>query len=354
MRQPLAGLFVLALRCGWWSTVAASGCSSEGGACVCEDDDGNAWDVSELSGSGLREPTTGTSTLQGPTTGCSICVGSWNYHWDICANIAVPQALGCSTTFATAAIRLDEFSTPTSRECEYLGPDVSGAGSPDVARLSGEAGDGLSLAYSYQSRSFTVNLLCGGASGSQAEPVAMGGNSIEVTWETPVACTGGSGWGWLTIILTGVAAGVYVGGGIGYAKRNEPALSLAEAHPHTEQWRQLPGLVSDGVLFTRSELSSRFDFLSFLAPAGGAYSDLQGRGAAKAAAREPSDRQELLAAGDEEKGDAGGGKRTKKRSSKRSPKPKPRARSSSRGNVEGKVDDIEVREKSEGGGEGLE
>ena len=113
-------------------------------------------------------------------------------------------------------------------------------------------------------------------------------------------------------------------------------------------------MVSDGVLFTRSELSSRFDFLSFLAPAGGAYSDLQGRGAAKAAAREPSDRQELLTAGDEEKGDAGGGKRKKKRSSKRSPKPKPRARSSSRGNVEGKVDDIEVREKSEGGGEGLE
>jgi hypothetical protein len=62
-----------------------------------------------------------------------------------------------------------------------------------------------------------------------------------------------------------------VGGGIGYVKRNDPSADIKTAHPHTEYWQQVPGLVSDGILFTRVTLSTNVKALEFLAPPGGGY-----------------------------------------------------------------------------------
>ena len=62
-----------------------------------------------------------------------------------------------------------------------------------------------------------------------------------------------------------------MGGGIGYVKRNDPSADIKTAHPHTEYWQQVPGLVSDGILFTRVTLSTNVKALEFLAPPDGGY-----------------------------------------------------------------------------------
>ena len=86
-----------------------------------------------------------------------------------------------------------------------------------------------------------------------------------LNWPTAAACSGGM-IGWYIVIFTGVAAGLYVGGGIGYGKRENPNADIASAHPHVHHWQQLPGLVADGVYVTRLQLSTHITALSFLAP----------------------------------------------------------------------------------------
>eukprot|EP01043_Picozoa_sp_COSAG02_P040589 COSAG02_NODE_3297_length_6992_cov_9.176556_3_plen_169_part_00 len=115
------------------------------------------------------------------------------------------------------------------------------------------------------SRSLTVNLLCNGEDLPAPEPGATGGADVILNWPTAAACSGGM-IGWYIVIFTGVAAGLYVGGGIGYGKRENPNADIASAHPHVHHWQQLPGLVADGVYVTRLQLSTHITALSFLAP----------------------------------------------------------------------------------------
>lgn len=89
---------------------------------------------------------------------------------------------------------------------------------------------------------------------------------MQLNWPTAAACTGGM-TGWYIVIFTSVAAGLYVAGGIGYGKRQYPDVDIASAHPHAQAWKQVPGLVSDGVFATRCTLSNNISFLAFLAPA---------------------------------------------------------------------------------------
>jgi hypothetical protein len=81
-------------------SVCASGCEMRVGAaaaCVCEDNDGNDWDLTSL---GLGEHVT-----TGPADGCTICTGDWNYHFSFCQNVGVPTAVGCSAATQLAAYR---------------------------------------------------------------------------------------------------------------------------------------------------------------------------------------------------------------------------------------------------------
>ena len=115
-------------------------------------------------------------------------------------------------------------------------------------------------------RSLMVNLLCNGEDLPAPEAGAIGGDSVVMDWPTAAACAGSGMTGWYIVIFTSVAAGLYVGGGIGYGKRENPDADMTSAHPHVHYWQQLPGLVADGVLFTRVHLSTNVKALEFLAP----------------------------------------------------------------------------------------
>ena len=180
---------------------AAQGCSMVGDLCMCQDAGGNEWDVSELS--------FGDHDTKGPIDGCTACVGNWNYHFDICRNVQIPTAIGCTSGTTRTAYRIDEYATPSSRWCEYMGPDAQSSDGLLVSALTGNR-QGLMLTYTYLSRNMRVNLICdrGASLSSVPEPVEMGGNVIEIDWRTPVTCNGAGNTGWLIVILTSTALGV--------------------------------------------------------------------------------------------------------------------------------------------------
>ena len=279
-------------------TVFGSGCRLEGQACVCATDTGQEWDLSALG--------RGEFVMRGPSTGCAICVGDWVYSFDLCRNVAVPQALGCNPTMQTAMVRLDEYSIPTSRECQLMGPDVS-SGQLLVSSLSGNS-EGLELTYSYLARTVRLSLICDtSAAGSVPDRIEMGGDAIQAVWRTPAGCSGGF-VGWLIIIffLSGIC--VYLLCGIGWAKFNDSKVPIAEAHPHTGYWRMLPALVSDGVTYTRAKVSS----------------GLAGRRSIENSSSEPIiDSPTSLVPRKEKKGKKKNEKKKHKRTSSNMPKPRP-------------------------------
>ena len=102
-------------------------------------------------------------------------------------------------------------------------------------------------------------------------------------------------------------------GGAGYARSQNPGAGLT--HPHVEGWKQLPGLCSDGVFFTRVKLSG-IGFLSFLAPSGsGGYSDMDRK-------RRPSRHGEGKKEGKERRKDKEKGKEGKEKEGRREKKEK--------------------------------
>lgn len=138
-----------------------------GGQCICETAAGDSWDLTALSGSEVT--TTGDTTGCAPSivklshcsplstgtpiahnmltrAGCTragiSCQGNWNYHFSICGNVAMPQAIGCTSSQTRAAYRIDDYPTPTSRWCEYMAEDTN-QDPPAVTRLD----SGLALTY---------------------------------------------------------------------------------------------------------------------------------------------------------------------------------------------------------------
>jgi hypothetical protein len=152
------------MRAAWPCTVLlafvpvitlASDCSLIDDVCICEDDAGQQWDLSPLEASTRGEQ--GGFVARGVTTGCSICQGDWVYHFDFCANVAVPQALGCTAATQTSMVRLDEYTIPTSRTCEIMGPDLNANGNLLVSQLSGVS-SGVEITWSHLQRTFRLSV----------------------------------------------------------------------------------------------------------------------------------------------------------------------------------------------------
>lgn len=83
--------------------------------------------------------------------------------------------------------------------------------------------------------------------------------SVVINWRTPAVCPGGDA-GWTIVILISVAAGLYVGGGIGYTRYENGHWDASDgkilvAHPHWKYWQELPDLVRDGIHFTKCVIS---------------------------------------------------------------------------------------------------
>ena len=109
-------------------------------------------------------------------------------------------------------------------------------------------------------------------------------------------------------------------GGAGYARSQNPGAGLT--HPHVEGWKQLPGLCSDGVFFTRVKLSG-IGFLSFLAPSGsGGYSDMDRKRRPSRHGEGKKEGKERRKEKDRKEGKEGKGKEGKEKEGRREKKDK--------------------------------
>jgi hypothetical protein len=253
---------------------AAATCAPVDGECVCTDADGDEWTLSDLEG----PPTvTGAGTPY-----------DWYYNWDFCVNVPLPAESGTLTpaAAATCAYRLQDFPTPSLALLHNMGPDLNAGGSLAVAKLDPDAETGVAITYTSGFYTLTVNLRCDEtlASGTVGTPTAPAAcvtptAPVVIDWNTHFSCrsarghpfnSAGLSFGWTFIILFSVSGVLYVGGGYGYdyqQKKGDPS-AAPPVHPHTELWKKLPPLVSEGWFFTRLSLSERFEFLRFLDPVG--------------------------------------------------------------------------------------
>lgn len=289
---------VAVLVCGGSPILVVAPCSvkppAAGGdpVCICEDNQGNEWDMSALE---LDQGPGGSSLV---TTGeCSgnNCQGEYMYHLGICENvpdmITSSGAVGsCSASQNVGAYRVASMPgcpPATTCQCEVLAGDFSSStGTSNTPAVTAIEEDGaiVGVTLEYASTSFSptiqtkVNIICDRSVSHSlpAETVvenpgtATGGYcgsswcSAEITWRTRAMCEPADANGWTIVIIMSVCAVVYFGGGIGYGRHRNPPREGAGVlthpqgedwfawHPHADAWRQLPDLVSDGWLFTQT------------------------------------------------------------------------------------------------------
>lgn len=165
-----AGLLLAATTLFATTTVAAAeGCEEQGDRCICTDNEGDAWDLTELAS---RD-----STVTGPGPS----VWTYTYHWNFCRD--VPVASDCPTLPETAAYRREDF-TGSSPVCQNMGPSLP-AGPLSVAKLPG--GQGLSIGYQQGSLSLTVDLEYDPDAGAgQPVPPDRFANAIVIRWPTRI------------------------------------------------------------------------------------------------------------------------------------------------------------------------
>eukprot|EP01052_Picozoa_sp_SAG31_P007844 SAG31_NODE_381_length_16458_cov_18.069259_10_plen_415_part_00 len=258
------------------STQAA--CSVVDEQCICADATGNEWNVESLSlNDGRTEP-----VAKGDCSG-SNCEGGFEYYLGLCyqppAITSCHQFCYCSTSTPTWAYRLDARATcPPGQtcQCDQLGPASGGA--PEITALGPQgddfsAGSGLSVVYRSSNYSpiivTTLNIICDPSATNDAEPEVVNDPSCsiswcsaEINWRTSAICPAGLATGWLIIIFMLCGAVLYVAAPIIYVRRTAPkeqedgfgATVLLKSHPHWSTWIQIPSLVSEGIVFTRSKL----------------------------------------------------------------------------------------------------
>ena len=275
----MRALLGLALGAGGMGGARAQ-CAMSGGRCLCQDTDGDEWDLTSLKGDHL-------------VTGPGSSIWDFDYHFNFCENVGTVGST-CSFT-ATAAYRIEDY-TGTAPICLNMGPDLSGAGKNTATKINSQVANGVSIKFESGSSSFTVDLRCDETKRGQATEPAEPAYSTTATteWLTFYTCpahqAGGGSWGWPALIITAAAAGLYAGGGLAYKYRQDGDVG----HPHGEWWQKtasnLPSLVSDGVHFSRCTIADNVKPLAFLAPADA------GRGYGGLA----DDRDGLLAPGDGE------------------------------------------------------
>ena len=114
-------------------------------------------------------------------------------------------------------------------------------------------------------RSLSVAIQCpaAGSLGQAVFPTTvtdLGNCAYATTMVHPAACpytaggTGGWTWGNSFLLLFFLGAGLYLAGGAFFRYRQLDMRGV-EVIPHLEFWRELPGLVADGVVFAASKAS---------------------------------------------------------------------------------------------------
>lgn len=249
---------VCGIRAALWAcgaSLAASTCLTQGGRCLCEDESGTTWDLTELAG---EEP----HTFDGPAAATT----DWDYSIKFCENI-VPVATPCTSSGISEARAYRVSQSTGLQTCQQLGPGAEITSGMTPTSLAA----GLSLRYLWLQRGITINLICDeGLQGQVTTPDrAVGTELPTVEWRTFVVCPANQGFGLslgaAILIFLSVGGGVYICGGVGY-NHSKGHSGVDNLVPQYDLWSQIPGLMSDGLYFTRVHLSEKVGLCACVAP----------------------------------------------------------------------------------------
>lgn len=254
----------------WFAGVAAvaAQCETLGNRCICEDESGTEWDMTALAEEAAH-------TADGPAASA----GEWEYSFKFCEDI-VPVDTPCANSQITETRAYRVSQGASLQTCQQLGPGAGVSSGMTPVPLQ----NGLSLRYLWLTRGVTINLICDTTlAGQESEPDrAIGTEQATIDWRTFYVCPAhqnrGLSAGSLFLILSSVAAVVYLCGGVAY-NRNKGHSGVENLVPQYERWSQLPELVAEGIWFTRWTLSQSIGVCGCLAPnpkRGGLYEDIDG------------------------------------------------------------------------------
>lgn len=156
---------------------------------------------------------------------------------DTCAALGDFSTISC-TNAATGA------GAATTLTCAYSGGTNGRA--LDMMYICGPQYIAPTASQTSQSGGGTYALTFTGPAGCPADPAAGGAQ--------------GMSWGTLTLILVGVGLVVYLAGGCAYNVRYK-SMSGITALPQFEFWKQIPGLVKDGLKFTWSKIKNGYGWV---------------------------------------------------------------------------------------------
>jgi len=189
--------------------------------------------------------------------------GNHDYYFGPC--VALTSAVSCDGSIATAPVAIQTWQdgvTPPfpSDSCGALG-DYS------TQQCTASSATSLQCTYSGGDQSRQVTFIY--TEGPLAPPAAQETQypQYTVTFTGPLSSDGDAAAGGLSggslflILFLGVALPVYLGGGW-YYNHKYKELQGVEAVPQIEYWRQLPGLVKDGCIFSYKETNKFIKHMS--------------------------------------------------------------------------------------------
>jgi hypothetical protein len=177
---------------------AVGGCSLQGGQCVCEDADGNSWDLTELTAPSSTSASQVVAT--GPCSG-TYCSGTFDYYVDICSTMTPVQACNfgmcCSASTPANMYRVDSLNQcPPSTQCQC---DLLGISVPNLEVTSFDQDGDVGLTIKYEPNSYyasyagwvspVVNIICDNSASSTAYTVPSSTPSTNPSVVNAAGCT---------------------------------------------------------------------------------------------------------------------------------------------------------------------
>jgi len=178
--------------------------------------------------------------------------GEHKFYFNGCGAVA---DLTCKDSKTQNTVAIQTWGTPFPTN-PFPSDNCAGLGSLSQASCSKNGTDSVRCDYSGgdSGRDVTFVYACAKTMGDSPTASQDGDMSYIISFSGPAACgTGGGGgglsWGSLTLILGPIFIGLYIAAGYYYNYKYKE-LRGVEAVPQIEYWRELPGLVKDGCIFS--------------------------------------------------------------------------------------------------------